>query len=169
MTKKRTRRRAIAKKPAVWQQWRHFAAYIYLIICVFDFIAMPIVYEVFHRALGPVELISAARGLEPAAQVEIIKTFSKDGRWEPLTLGETGLFHIAFGAILGVAAWTRGSEKINRIQRGMPEAYDFEDVEDDDHFSDPNVTTSSAHHVGAGEETMDTLEDELPPPGGKMP
>lgn len=158
--KKSTKTRRVAKKPAVWQQWRHFAAYIYLFICLFDFVAMPIAYEIFHRALGPVELIAAARSLEPAAQIEIIKIFSSGARWDPLTLGETGLFHIAFGAILGVAAWTRGHEKINKIQHGVPEAYAYEDVED------PIMTGAepkfeNVHiHVGAG--------DELPPPGGNM-
>lgn len=127
-------RRALPKKASVWQQWRHFAAYVYLIICVFDFIFMPLVYEIWHRALGPVELIQAARGLEPAAQVEVIKTFSSQERWEPLTLGESGLFHVAFGAILGVAAWTRGNEKINRIRKGLADAYEYHDADEDHRF-----------------------------------
>ena len=31
--------------------------------------------------------------------------------WQSLTLSNGGLIHIAFGAILGVAAWSRGAEK----------------------------------------------------------
>lgn len=132
MTTKKKTRRALPKKASVFQQWRHFAAYIYLLICVFDFILMPIAYEAWHRALGPVELIQASKDLDPAAQVEVIKTFSQQERWQPLTLGETGLFHIAFGAILGVAAWTRGNEKINRARRGLADAYDYHDEEEQD-------------------------------------
>ena len=32
--------------------------------------------------------------------------------WTSLTLSNGGLIHLAFGAILGVAAFTRGQEKI---------------------------------------------------------
>ena len=32
--------------------------------------------------------------------------------WQSLTLSNGGLIHLAFGAILGVSAWTRGQEKI---------------------------------------------------------
>ena len=37
------------------------------------------------------------------------------GDWQSLTLQGGGLFHIAFGAILGAAAWTRGMEKRERV------------------------------------------------------
>lgn len=141
--RRRTKVIAVPKKPSVWQSWRHFAAYVYLGICLFDFVLMPIAYELFHRSLGPVALIQASRGLDPAAQVEIIKTFSANERWEPLTLGETGLFHIAFGAILGVSAWTRGREKHSRIQNGMPEAYDYCD-EHEDSGRDVNIHVKTA-------------------------
>ena len=36
--------------------------------------------------------------------------------WQPLTLQGGGLIHISFGAILGVAAWTRGQEKVEAIK-----------------------------------------------------
>ena len=32
--------------------------------------------------------------------------------WKSLTLSNGGLIHVSFGAILGVAAWTRGQEKM---------------------------------------------------------
>lgn len=38
-----------------------------------------------------------------------------DKQWMPLTLQGAGLFHAAMGAILGIAAWTRGREKIARM------------------------------------------------------
>jgi hypothetical protein len=37
--------------------------------------------------------------------------------WESLTLSNGGLIHLAFGAILGVTAWTRGMEKCERERR----------------------------------------------------
>ena len=33
--------------------------------------------------------------------------------WQPYTLNNGGMFHIAMGAILGAAAWKRGEEKKN--------------------------------------------------------
>ena len=38
--------------------------------------------------------------------------------WEPLTLKESAFYHIAMMPILGVSAWTRGKEKINKILTG---------------------------------------------------
>jgi hypothetical protein len=36
--------------------------------------------------------------------------------WQPLTLQGGGLVHIAFGAILGISAYTRGQEKIAQVK-----------------------------------------------------
>jgi hypothetical protein len=36
-------------------------------------------------------------------------------QWNPITLKEGGFYHLAMAAIIGVAAWTRGQEKITRI------------------------------------------------------
>jgi hypothetical protein len=33
-------------------------------------------------------------------------------QWNPLTLQGAGLFHLAMGAVLGIAAWSRGQEKM---------------------------------------------------------
>lgn len=41
--------------------------------------------------------------------------------WDPLTLKESGFYHLAMAAIIGVAAWTRGQEKIKRILYGGEE------------------------------------------------
>jgi hypothetical protein len=38
--------------------------------------------------------------------------------WDPITLKESGFYHLAMAAIIGVAAWTRGKEKIERIALG---------------------------------------------------
>lgn len=39
-------------------------------------------------------------------------------QWDPITLKEGGFYHLAMAAIIGVAAWTRGQEKITRIMNG---------------------------------------------------
>ena len=43
--------------------------------------------------------------------------------WDPLTLKGAGMFHLSFGAILGVSAYTRGQEKIRRLDH----RYEYEE------------------------------------------
>jgi hypothetical protein len=78
-------------KQEIWIQthWRPLAAVVYLAINVCDFILFPIVNGAFYYYTKT-----------PLVQ------------WTPLTIQGGGLFHVAFGAILGVAAWGRTQEKI---------------------------------------------------------
>jgi len=39
-------------------------------------------------------------------------------QWVPITLQGGGLFHVAMGAVLGVAAWSRGQEKLAGVAGG---------------------------------------------------
>ncbi len=41
--------------------------------------------------------------------------------WDPITLKEGGFYHLAMAAIIGVAAWTRGREKIVKLLEGGEE------------------------------------------------
>ena len=66
----------------------------YMAINIFDFILGPILYNLLQY-WNPGQAI---------------------GMWQPLTLQGGGLIHISFGAILGVAAWTRGQEKVEAIK-----------------------------------------------------
>ena len=78
--------------------WRPAMGWLYMIICAFDFIIGPILtmaMPIFLKGLG-------------AASV----TYTQ---WASLTLSNGGLIHLAFGAILGITAWTRGQEKINKM------------------------------------------------------
>lgn len=94
--------------------WRPMAAIVYLLICLFDFIVAPS-WSGMHTPTAA-QLALAAKGLDP--QVGAILVASKE-QWQPLTLQGGGLFHVAFGAILGVAAWTRGAAQIEQLkQRG---------------------------------------------------
>lgn len=71
--------------------WRPAMAYQYLIVCVFDFIIFPLATMV----------MSSYFNIEYTA-------------WDPITLKESGFYHLAMGAIIGAAAWTRGQERITR-------------------------------------------------------
>ena len=83
----------ITKTEEEWLQrkWRPAVAVAYIVICSFDFILFPIAWAIFLQVTG-----------------------HKVVAWEPLTLQGAGLFHASFGAILGVAAYSRGTEKTAR-------------------------------------------------------
>lgn len=76
-------------------RWRPAMAWSYMAIVLFDFLFAPLIQMAF-AIYTKTDLVS----------------------WIPITLAEGGLFHMAMGAILGLAAWTRGQEKIRRIDRG---------------------------------------------------
>ena len=77
--------------------WRPAMGWLYMAICLMDFIGFP-----FISMFLPV-------------------FFKHDGinasyvAWQSLTLSNGGLIHLAFGAILGVSAWTRGQEKLAKL------------------------------------------------------
>lgn len=71
------------------KNWRPSAAFVYLLICLFDFIIGPILWSILQVTLK-----------QPLTM------------WQPLTLQGGGMLHLSMGAILGVAAWTRGKEKM---------------------------------------------------------
>jgi len=69
--------------------------WMYLVVCVTDFLIFPILHAWLQVHYGTATL-----------------------EWNPLTLKGGGLFHVAMGAVLGVAAWSRGQEKITKYQTG---------------------------------------------------
>jgi hypothetical protein len=75
--------------------WRPFMAYQYLAVCLADFIMFPLLTMLFTYWTGT-----------PYVQ------------WDPITLKESGFYHLSMGAIIGVAAWTRGQEKIRNLYTG---------------------------------------------------
>lgn len=74
-------------------KWRPAMGWMYMTICIFDFILFPILWAIIQ---------SYQNG---AASIAL-------RQWDPLTLQGAGLFHMAMGAVLGVAAWSRGQEKL---------------------------------------------------------
>lgn len=78
-----------------WMQkrWRPAMGWMYMTVCIFDFIIFPILFTVVQ--FWEVEAVNDAFR-----------------QWEPLTLIGGGLFHLAMGAVLGISSWSRGQEKI---------------------------------------------------------
>jgi hypothetical protein len=93
--------------------WRPIAALVYLSICVFDFIVAP--YFVQAQPHDLAEIFKYVLQMPVEQQSEALNIMMNKGNWQSLTLQGGGLFHIAFGAILGAAAWTRGMEKRERV------------------------------------------------------
>jgi hypothetical protein len=72
--------------------WRPAMAWQYLAVCLFDFIIAPIMTMSLYKFLGGTYV-----------------------PWDPITLKEGGFYHLSMAAIVGVAAWTRGQEKITKL------------------------------------------------------
>lgn len=91
------------KKKTEWDwHWRSLAAVVYLIICFTDFVGMPLYREWSHNKLTHQQIMTDARSMgESAAQIEALRILREDRPWTPLT---NEVFHLAFGAILGVSA-----------------------------------------------------------------
>lgn len=85
-----------------FRKWRPAMAWMYMAICVFDFIIGPFFYAWFAW---------------------YTKDFAKFGEWQPLTLMGGGLFHAAMGAIIGVSAWGRTQEKLYGVNAPPPDIY----------------------------------------------
>lgn len=74
------------------QYWRPVMGWLYMLINLFDFIIFPAMAMILPKFIAGMTYVA----------------------WVPLTLQNGGLIHLAFGAILGIAAWTRGRyEKID--------------------------------------------------------
>lgn len=71
-------------------RWRPAMAWMYLTICICDFIIFPIVWSAIQALYG--------------GEVH--------NQWQPLTLQGAGFFHVAMGAVLGITAYGRTQEKI---------------------------------------------------------
>jgi hypothetical protein len=74
--------------------WRPAMGWLYMLICFMDFVGFPslsMFLPVIMRGFGITMQYVA---------------------WQSLTLSNGGLIHLAFGAILGVAAFSRGQEKL---------------------------------------------------------
>lgn len=98
--------------------WRPLAAITYLVICICDFILFPWIFGL--RSPTPGEIALAVKDLDPAVGAVIA---APRPQWQPLTLMGGGLVHVAFGAIVGVTAWTRGVAHIEGIKNRSLDPY----------------------------------------------
>jgi hypothetical protein len=82
-----------SKKQEDWMnsKWRPAMGWMYMLVCTSDFVIFPILWSLL-QALGN------------HGHVET--------QWSPITLQGAGLFHMAMGAILGIAAYGRTQEKL---------------------------------------------------------
>lgn len=85
------------KEKEDWMQkkWRPAMGWMYMIICTLDMGVFPILWSILQTV-----------------QHQTIT------QWQPLTLQGAGLFHLAMGAVLGIAAFGRTQEKIAGANNG---------------------------------------------------
>ena len=76
-------------------KWRPMMGWMYMLVCTFDMILFPVLWS-------------------------LLQTFTHTPitQWNPLTLQGAGLFHIAMGAVLGIAAFGRTQEKMAGANNG---------------------------------------------------
>jgi len=72
------------------KKWRPAMGWLYMATCTFDFVIFPILWSLL-QAMSKGQVTS---------------------QWQPLTLQGAGLYHIAMGAVLGIAAYGRTKEKL---------------------------------------------------------
>jgi hypothetical protein len=89
---------ASEKKKEDWMnaKWRPMMGWMYMAVCACDFMLFPILWSL-HQAINHGQVNS---------------------QWQPLTLQGAGLFHIAMGAVLGIAAYGRTKEKMAGAENG---------------------------------------------------
>ena len=111
------------KKQEDWMsaKWRPAMGWVYMVTCTTDFIIFPILWSLLQAALK-----------QPVTA------------WQPITLQGAGLYHLAMGAIIGVAAFGRTQEKLAGANNGGLS------------------NTPSASMMPAA--SMDTSEDTIVPP-----
>lgn len=102
-----------------WREyWRPMCGVVYLAICVFDFLVMPVVYTTIYRRQDLAYVVELAEKLQSTAQAAALTAMISSREWKPITLQEGAFFHLAFGAILTGAAITRGLTQSNLARAG---------------------------------------------------
>ena len=76
-------------------KWRPMMGWMYMLVCTMDMVIFPVLWSLLQTF-----------------------THSPITQWNPLTLQGAGLFHIAMGAVLGIAAFGRTQEKLGGANNG---------------------------------------------------
>ena len=89
---------ASEKKKEDWMnsKWRPMMGWMYMAVCSADFIVFPVLWSI----------------------IQTVGHGSVNVQWQPITLQGAGLFHIAMGAVLGIAAMGRTQEKLAGANNG---------------------------------------------------
>ena len=88
-------------------RWRWSALILYLVICFYDFMFVPIWYGLNRPELAQfIDILNTVS--DPLIQLELMKKLT--GQHNPFTLMGGGLFHLAFGAILTGSAFGIGKK-----------------------------------------------------------
>ena len=77
-------------------KWRPMMGWMYMLVCTMDMVVFPVLWSLL-QSLNHGQVTS---------------------QWNPLTLQGAGLFHIAMGAVLGIAAFGRTQEKLGGANNG---------------------------------------------------
>jgi hypothetical protein len=87
------------KKDEDWMQkkWRPAMGWMYMVVCMMDMVIFPVAWSLLQTI-----------------------THTPITQWNPLTLQGAGLFHLAMGAVLGIAAFGRTQEKIAGSANNAP-------------------------------------------------
>lgn len=72
------------------KKWRPVMGWVYMMTCTMDFVVFPILWSL----------------------LQALSHGSVNSQWQPITLQGAGLYHIAMGAVLGIAAYGRTKEKV---------------------------------------------------------
>jgi len=83
---------ALDKDATDWinKKWRPVMGWVYMMTCTCDFVVFPVLWSL----------------------LQALTHGNVSSQWQPLTLQGAGLYHIAMGAVLGIAAYGRTKEKI---------------------------------------------------------
>ena len=76
-------------------KWRPMMGWMYMLVCTMDMVVFPVLWSLLQTTTG-----------------------TAITQWNPLTLQGAGLFHIAMGAVLGIAAFGRTQEKLGGANNG---------------------------------------------------
>jgi len=88
-------------------KWRWTALIVYLTICIYDFMLVPIYYGIARMDLDLADYMQYLTLIDdPLVQMEYLKKLVS--QHEPFTLQGGGLFHLSFGAILTGSALGNG-------------------------------------------------------------
>ena len=109
-------------------KWRPMMGWMYMVVCTMDMVVFPILWSLLQTF-----------------------THTQITQWNPLTLQGAGLFHIAMGAVLGIAAFGRTQEKLNGANNGGATT---PTTGSSSGFATPSVSATSGFGSSSGFDTV---------------